>query len=390
MTSAAPERCPVTVVWDDRFLAYDLGEGHPFTEASRAAAVDLLDEAGFFPARGERMARVEPAPETDLGRFHQAAYLQKVRRVSASPRRIALDGGDTPSFPGCYEAAARIAGGTLAGLAKVLEEPGHHVLQPAGGLHHAHPGSASGFCIFNDVAVALAAALASGRVRRVAYVDIDAHHGDGVMYGFYTDGRVLDIDLHQDGRTLFPGTGAVDEGGTGDGAGLKANLPLAPGASDRTFLDLFSRVVPVLLREFRPELIVLQTGVDGHVGDPLAQLAYTTRSYRGAVAIVHALAHELCGGRLLATGGGGYRAQSVAETLALTAMSLSGPGGVPEPGTPLPARWPARFEARLGVPARPIWEAAPTGDGAPAPTAESTRLIERLEGALGRAFPAVG
>ena len=190
---------------------------------------------------------------------------------------IPLDAGDTPSFSGCFEAAARIAEGAACAVDFTLEHkaPSFH---PAGGLHHAHPDRASGFCIFNDVALAVGRAVAAGH--RVVYIDIDAHHGDGVMYGYYSSGRVLDIDFHQDGRTLFPGTGTTDETGLADGNGLKVNLPLPPGPGDEALGPLFQWIVPPLVRSFRPDLIVVQHGADGHVGDPLTALQYTSRVYR--------------------------------------------------------------------------------------------------------------
>ncbi|EQD44777.1 Histone deacetylase superfamily, partial [mine drainage metagenome] len=171
-----------------------------------------------------------------------------------------LDHGDTPAFPGCFEEAARIVEGTVRAVDFALAERGR-AFHPAGGLHHAHRDAASGFCIFNDVAVGVERAVSAGH--RVAYLDIDAHHGDGVMYGFYDSGRVLDIDVHQDGRTLFPGTGAVSEIGAGDGEGRKVNVPLPPGAGDETLVPLVARLVPTLLRDFRPDLIVVQHGADG-------------------------------------------------------------------------------------------------------------------------------
>jgi acetoin utilization protein AcuC len=382
--------CPVTVVWDDRFLDYDFGGGHPFTEASRGLAVELLELAGFFdrPER-RRMDAVAAASRSTVERFHTASYLDRLHRVSGGVRRTLLDAGDTPGFPGCWEASARIVAGTVAGAAEVLSAPGRHALQPAGGLHHAHPGSASGFCILNDVAVTLRDAFDARAIRRAAYIDIDAHHGDGVMYGFYDDGRLLDIDVHQDGRTLFPGTGDVAETGRGDGAGLKVNVPLPPGAGDEELLRLFYALVPELLRAHRPELIVLQHGLDGHLGDPLAQLQYTPRAYVAVLERLHLLAHEVCDGRLLVTGGGGYRPESVSRGLARIPYVLAG-GAPPAPSTALPPAWLGRFEARLGVPPPSTWGEGP----APRPGASAERtssaILDALESYLGRRFERPG
>ena len=255
---------------------------------------------------------------------------------------------------------------------------------PAGGLHHAHPDRASGFCIFNDVAVVVARALQEGL--RVAYLDIDAHHGDGVMYGFYDSGRVLDIDFHQDGRTLFPGTGFPTESGRGDGAGAKVNVPFPPSAGDEALVPMFRRVVPPLVRSFRPGVIVVQHGVDGHVGDALAQLQYTARGYAEVDRIALSLAEEVSGGRLVVTGGGGYRAGAVSRVLARAATILAG-DEPPVAERPLPAEWRDEFHRSLGAPAPKTWGESPT-PGRSAWSADSeAKLIGVLESELGLRLP---
>jgi acetoin utilization protein AcuC len=217
----------------------------------------------------------------------------------------------------------------------------------------------------------------------VAYIDIDAHHGDGVMYGFYDDGRVLDIDFHQDGRTLFPGTGAVEETGRGDGAGLKVNVPLPPGTGDEALIGLFARIVPPLLEEFRPELILLQTGVDGHAGDPLARLQYTPRGYVAAISRVHRLAHALAAGRLVEVGGGGYDAGHVARVLARAAGILAGTPVPEREEDALPEPWRTEFRRDMGYEAPERWDDLPP----PIRTDRTNRLdriARELEAALGR------
>lgn len=373
------------MVWDPRFRHYDLGPDHPFSERSRALAVDLLEttlaERAAPPV--DWMRAVSPASREVLERFHDAAYLDFVERASGEETTVALDAGDTPSFPGCYEEAGRIVSGAERALDWVLhhDRPAFH---PAGGLHHAHPERASGFCIFNDVAVAIATAVAAGR--RVAYLDIDAHHGDGVMYGFYASGRVLDIDFHQDGRTLFPGTGFPRESGTGDGAGLKANLPLAPLSGDEALLPLFHRVVPPLLRSFRPEAIVLQHGVDGHLGDALAHLQYSPDAYAEIDASTIELARELCQGRLLVTGGGGYRPDAVARVLARAGLLLA--DAKPPAGTdPVPPAWRDRYRAEIGASPPRTW----ADPEEPSPSRwrpeHTVKLVAELESSLGVHFP---
>jgi acetoin utilization protein AcuC len=376
---------PVSVVADPRLREYDFGPGHPFQVASRWLAVRLLEEDGFFDGHPERVAirEVPMASREELLRFHREAYLDRVDGAGEGPRTEFLDQGDTPAFPGCYRAAARVAGATLAALAIVEQGGGRRAFQPAGGLHHAHPDRASGFCIFNDVALAVATAIGPGRRRRVAYIDVDAHHGDGVMYGFYDDGRLLDIDFHQDGRTIFPGTGAVGETGAGDGAGLKVNLPMPPGSGDRVFGTLFSRLVPTLVREFRPEVIVLQCGVDAHRDDALAQLRLTPASYELAVGGLSSLADEMCQGRLLVTGGGGYDAANVSRVLASVPRWLSGEH--PDVGRKVPERWRAEFAETTGEPAPRSWAVAAADRPNDDPVAEA--LVSEIGSALGRKFP---
>jgi acetoin utilization protein AcuC len=375
----------VAIVWDPRFLAYDFGPSHPFTERSRSLAVDLLRTL-IVPSSATWLGDVESLALVDLERFHTREYIDRVRRLSGDGRGEPLDAGDTPSFPGCHEAAARLGGATVAATSWVLGRRSRKAFQPGGGLHHAHPDRASGFCIYNDVALAIRYALdGPPNLQRVAYLDIDAHHGDGVMYGFYDDGRLLDIDFHQDGRTIFPGTGAVAETGRGDGTGLKVNLPLPPGAGDEAFRPLFRRIVPPLLRSFRPELIVVQHGVDGHAADRLAGLQYTYRSYQDAVGLVLTLAEELGGCPIVVTGGGGYTPENVTRTLARTGMQLR---GEPAPGVrdELPAIWRSRYQNELGLEA-PL-DFGDLGPERPSPWSEgrTEKLLGQLSAALGRSL----
>ena len=381
-----PRRTPprLSLIWDERFREYDFGSDHPFSERSRALSVHLLRQLGEAERDGvEWVETVEPASRARLELFHRREYLDLVDSVSRASETALLDAGDTPGFPGCFEAAARIVAGADRGLELALEraQPAFH---PGGGLHHAHPDRASGFCIFNDVAIAVGRAVREGR--RVLYLDIDAHHGDGVMYGFYDSGRVLDIDFHQDGRTLFPGTGFPPETGRGDGAGLKVNVPLPPGAGDGALLPLFHRLVPPLVRSFRPEVIVFQHGVDGHIGDALAHLQYTPAAYAEIDRAVLDLAREVAGGHLLVTGGGGYRAASVSRVLAQTAILLSG-GSAPEGTRPLPSAWREEFRHLTGESAPTSWRENPT----PHPSAwgpdREAKLVGELEEELGQRFP---
>jgi acetoin utilization protein AcuC len=242
-----------------------------------------------------------------------------------------------------------VAGASLAAARAILDGTVEHAFNAAGGLHHAMPARASGFCVYDDPAVAIAWLLEQG-VHPIAYVDVDVHHGDGVQAIFYEDPRVLTISLHESGEYLFPGTGFLDERGAAGAEGTKVNVPLHPGVSDEAWLAAFRAIVPPLVRAFAPKALVTQLGCDTHVTDPLAHLRLTTRAYRETAGELHALAHEAAGGRWLATGGGGYQWATVvprAWTIAFAEMA-----GVPLPDA-LPESWieTVEFEVRREVPA---------------------------------------
>ncbi|MCI4369067.1 MAG: acetoin utilization protein AcuC [Thermoplasmata archaeon] len=385
-------RATLLEVWDDRFREYDFGPGHPFTQTSRWLAHRLLEESGSLAGGAGsavvRVRKVDPAPREVLLSFHRPGYLDLVERLSDSGSGELLDRGDTPSFPGCYEASARVAGGTLRALSEISEGGAKRAVNLSGGLHHAQPQRASGFCIFNDVALAVAGALRPrGKFSKVAYVDIDAHHGDGVMYGFYGSGRLLDIDFHQDGRTLFPGTGEVGETGRADGSGLKVNVPLPPWSGDEAFVPLFERIVPPLVRSFRPGLIILQHGTDAHADDKLAQLEYTPRSYTTAVRTLRMLADELCEGRLLMTGGGGYTSSNVARVLARSVRELLEPPQEVPDSSPTPARWRTEYEAAFDAPAPTDFRPPRPAGHSPWSADRTDRLVHELSERLGFKLP---
>ncbi len=375
-----------TVIWDPRFLDYDFGPGHPFVMEYRGLAAHLLREISPASGGARWQTEVPVADHSTLLRFHREEYIQLVEGASRLERRIWLDSGDTPAFLGCHDAAARIVQGSIDAVRAAVERSAP-ALQLGGGLHHAHRDRASGFCIYNDVALAVDEACR--RVGKVAYVDIDAHHGDGVMYGFYARGDVLDIDIHQDGASLFPGTGDAAETGVEDGAGLKVNLPLPAGAGDRALVSLLHRVVLPMVRDYRPQLIVLQHGVDGHAGDPLAQLQYTRVGYVEVLRELFAYARSGCSGRLVVTGGGGYDPANVALTLARAGEILSGSLHGPPSSAALPAEWRDAYAFRTKAEAPRFWsDERPATPDAWTPAAEEA-LVGRLESGLGRRFPKV-
>jgi acetoin utilization protein AcuC len=241
---------------------------------------------------------------------HTERYLDAVKRAGDGEAgewsRFGLGPGDNPIFPSMHVASARVAGASLAAAEAVLSGGVEHAFNPAGGLHHAMPERASGFCVYDDPAVAIAWLLQQG-VERIAYVDVDVHHGDGPQAIFYDDPRVLTVSLHESGRYLFPGTGFADERGAGEAVGTVVNVPLPPYTSDDGWLHAFREIVPPQVRAWRPDVLVTQLGCDTHHTDPLAHLQLSTAAYREVAATFHELAHEAAGGRWLATGGGGYQ-----------------------------------------------------------------------------------
>jgi acetoin utilization protein AcuC len=298
--------CTVTAAWDERLLGYDFGGGHPLNPVRVELTMELARQLGVL----DRMSVVGFAPADDdlLGLVHSPKYVDAVRAAGETLRPDPSHGlgtPDDPVFPGMHDASAMVAGATVEAARAVADGTSDHGVSISGGLHHAMTSRASGFCIYNDPAVAIAWLLGQG-YERVAYVDIDVHHGDGVQAIFWDDPRVLTISLHESGRTLFPGTGFADEVGGPSARGSALNVPFPPGVVDASWHEAFDAAVPEALRRFAPEFIVSQHGCDTHALDPLANLLLTVDGQRDAHAKVHDLAHELCDGRWLATGGGGY------------------------------------------------------------------------------------
>jgi len=304
---------------------------------------ELMKAVNLLSSSNVKVSEPREASREELLLFHEKEYLDLVKRMSELGSGY-LDMGDTPAFKGCYEASALGAGASLEAIDQVMSGRVTHAMNIAGGLHHAQRNRASGFCIFNDPAISIAYLKQRYGIKRVLYLDIDAHHGDGVMYGFYSDPDVLDIDFHEDGHHLFPGTGFTDEIGEGKASGVKINVPLSPFTNDETYLMLFNQIVPLAVRKFQPEILLLQCGADSHANDLLAHLQITTTTYREVAETVHNLAHEVAQGRLVVFGGGGYNIANVARTWTLVASILAdhnAPDVIPE-------NWKKLFEALVG------------------------------------------
>jgi acetoin utilization protein AcuC len=326
----------VQVVWDDSLTEYDFGSSHPLSPIRLDLTIRLARALGVLD--GEHVELVSPAVADDalLATVHTPELIAAVRRATLDPRH-GLGTGDNPCFEAMHEASARVAAGSVAAALAVWQGRVSHAVNIAGGLHHAMPNTASGFCVYNDPALAIRALLDAG-AERVAYVDVDVHHGDGVQAVFYDDPRVLTISLHETPRTLFPGTGYPDETGGPGAEGSAVNVTLPPGTTDGGWLRAFHAVVPPLLRSWRPKILVSQDGCDTHVEDPLAHLALTVDGQRASYAAMHSLAHELCEGRWLATGGGGYAIVDVVPR-AWTHLLAEAAGSPIPPDTVVPAVW---------------------------------------------------
>ncbi len=342
--------CAARLVFRPEYERYDFGPEHPLTPRRMQSSLDLMAAAALGPAPGERL-ELPAASDEQLRLVHREAYVASVKRLSlfaddpmirGEAAMWGLGPGDSPAFPGMHEAAAAIAGGTLGAIEGVLSGQFDHAFNPAGGLHHALTDRASGFCIYNDAAIGIAAAL-QAREARVLYLDFDAHHGDGVQAAFYDDPRVLTFSIHETGRHLFPGTGSVYELGEGLGRGYSLNLPVEPFTQDGSWLASLDLLLPSLVEWFAPDIVVSQHGCDSHTWDPLTHLNLSTRAYARQAQLVHQLAHQFCAGRWVALGGGGYDwIRVVPRSWSIVWAEMS---GRPLPGR-LPPDWTQRWSAQ--------------------------------------------
>ena len=355
--------CTVHLAWTDRLTRYNFGPSHPLAPVRVELTIELARDLGVLDAL--TVTDPQPADDAELELVHDAGYVAAVKQASgghAAPisGRFGLGTADDPIFPAMHDASALVAGATLAAARAVWTGQADHGANIAGGLHHAMRDYASGFCIYNDPAIAIKWLLGQG-AERIGYVDIDVHHGDGVQAAFYNDPRVLTISLHEHPSTLFPGTGRASEIGGPGAEGSSVNVALPAGTSDPGWLRAFHAVVPPLLRAFRPQILVSQHGCDTHWMDPLANLALTIDAQRAAHAAIHSLAHETAGGRWLLTGGGGYElVQVVPRTW--THLLAEAAGRPIDPPTQTPQSWREYVSRRTGssAPATMTEQAAAT------------------------------
>jgi acetoin utilization protein AcuC len=392
--------CTLHLAWDDRLTGYDFGPDHPLAPVRVELTIELARAFGLLGEPGVAVEQPAPATDSELELVHDPRYIEAVRRAGGAPTgggpaagglasgwpaaggpagaetaaggpggagptggapdepppgwwrpdvsllRFGLGTPDDPVFPGMHDASARVAGATLAAARAVWTGRAQHGANIAGGLHHAMRGNASGFCVYNDPAIAIAWLLEAG-AERIVYVDIDVHHGDGVQAAFYADPRVLTISLHESPATLFPGTGRPSETGGPGALGSAVNVALPAGTRDAGWLRAFHAVVPPLVRAFRPTVLVSQHGCDTHWMDPLAHLELTIDAQRAAHAAIHQLAHEAAGGRWLLTGGGGYELLLVVPRT-WTHLLAEAAGRPVDPEAPIPAVWRDYASRRIG------------------------------------------
>jgi acetoin utilization protein AcuC len=332
---------PALYVMSPGAAGYDLGEGHPMRAIRSRLTLELATELGVMARPNWSLLTVDAADDDVLALAHTDVYVAMVRNADRLPSHllahIGLGTEDTPLIPDLHNAAASVVGATVAACRAVQSGNALHAVNLSGGLNHAMRGHASGFCVYNDAAVGIQSLLRAG-ASRVAYVDLDAHHGDGVEACFVDDPRVLTISLHQDGRNLFPGTGHAHEVGGPAALGHAVNVALPPHTGDVGWLRAFDAVVPELLRRFRPELIVTQCGCDAHARDPLTDLLISVEAFTHAYEALHDLAHELCAGRWVVLGGGGYDVGSAVPRAWTQLLAVCG-GGALSPNTVLPEAW---------------------------------------------------
>ena len=304
--------CNTAIIMGKELSSYSFGEKHPLNSGRLDAFWSKVSQSEIIDSGTLKLLCPALADETTISSFHDKDYISFVKDSSITGRGY-LDSGDTPSFKGVFEASLYVVGSTLLAIDTVINQTNGivHAFNPIGGLHHARRNSAGGFCVFNDIGNAIVYARKKYNLKKILYVDIDAHHGDGVYYEFERDPDLIIADIHEDGSFLYPGTGFESENGLGAGKGSKLNLPLHPGATDRDFISAFMKIEK-FIDSMNFELIIFQCGADGLSGDPLTHLRYTEKSHEYAANVLHTIAHNKCRGRIIGLGGGGYNKQNLA------------------------------------------------------------------------------
>ncbi|MEK4138073.1 acetoin utilization protein AcuC [Kurthia sp. FSL E2-0154] len=356
-TRNGPLEQDAVFIYSPEQLDYKFSETHPFNQKRLQLTMDLLKQINALQPEQIKKARVATDEELLLG--HDAAYIDIVKKAGHGELRngegevYGIGTEDTPIFKNMHEASAMFVGGTLTACDYVMQGKTNHALNLGGGLHHGFHGKASGFCIYNDSTVAIKY-MQKKYDARILYIDTDAHHGDGVQWSFYDDPNVCTLSIHETGRYLFPGTGAVTERGNGEGYGTSFNIPLDAFTEDGSFLEVYETAIREVIAHFKPDVILTQNGADAHYFDPLTHLYSTIKTYESIPKIAHELAHEFCEGRWIAVGGGGYdiwrvvpRAWSMVW-LAMTNQQV--------PTGAIPQEWLDNWQKEAPVTLIPTWE----------------------------------
>ncbi|GGI43070.1 acetoin utilization protein AcuC [Paenibacillus marchantiophytorum] len=368
-------------IYDEEEIAYKFNEDHPFNQDRLTMTVDLLRKAGALPDRAIRKPR--PATDNELLRVHSQAYIDAVKGLSCpvpeerfvqAASRFGLDTDDTPYFAGMHDITAEVVGGSITAVDLVMSGAAPHALHLGGGLHHALQSKGAGFCVYNDASAAIAHAQETYGAK-VLYVDTDVHHGDGVQWTFYADPLVCTLSIHETGKFLFPGTGAVNERGEGDAFGTNINIPVEPYTEDDSWLECFSEVLTATIARFQPDIIISQHGCDAHALDPLAHVHCSMRVYKAMPELIHALAHQWCAGRWVALGGGGYDIwRVVPRAWSLLWLVMSEQAHLDQleaqPQLALPQTWLDAWQSKSPVHLPATW-LDPVEDWAPIPRREA-------------------
>jgi acetoin utilization protein AcuC len=381
-----------TLVFDDRLIGYNFGPSHPLAPIRVELTMQLAREMGVLD--GMDVVSAEACSDDELATIHTRDYIQRVRDLSADPSHADLSVGlgtpDNPVFGGMHEVGALIGGASVEAARRVWTGEAMRAVNIAGGLHHAMPGAASGFCIYNDPALAIRWMLDEG-ADRIAYVDVDAHHGDGVQAAFYDDPRVLTVSIHEGPETLFPGTGFATETGGPGAEGSAVNIPLPPGTSDAGWLRAFHAVVPPVVRAFGPQVLVTQHGCDSHMTDPLTNLMLSIDGQRASYLALEQLAEEVTGGRWVMTGGGGYSLTDVVPRIWTHLLAIAA-GDPIDPETATTPGWRGRVQHLSGrsAPQRMTDGRSPEYRDWDLGYDPASRLDRSIQAARTEAFPLLG
>lgn len=328
-------------MWDERYTAYDFGPGHPMHPSRLDLTYRLSKALGLLDHEDVLVQPVRQATDEELLTVHTPELIEAVKAASLDPAgaggRHGVGTEDTPAFAGMHEASALAAGGTLEACEAVWSGQARHAVNIAGGLHHAMPNAASGFCVYNDIAVGIQRLLDLG-AKRVVYLDLDVHHGDGVERCFWNEERVMTVSIHETGRALFPGTGFPGDTGGPRAQDTAVNVALPPGTGDEGWLRAYRAVVPTIVGAFRPDVIVSQHGCDCHYADPLAHLSVSMEGMATVTEWVRDLALTASDGRWVSLGGGGYELVDVVPR-AWTHLIGVATGHPVDPATPVPTEW---------------------------------------------------